>query len=400
MRIVHADGVFTGTQEILDGAVALEDDRVHAVGSAAGVASAFPGTPVERVNGVVFPGLVNAHTHVELSVFHGAVPSGLGFVGWVDRFMGLRGSVSPEATAAAIERAAATLAERGTVAVGDITNGLAAVSALAAQGLAGWVFHELFGLGAQDAAARYAAMPTAAVGRDFGDLAYHRTPHTLHTLHPSVLALFADEARTPGARLSVHLAEHPGERRLLEDGDGPMADWLLARTGARVSGVSLGPIAYAARLGLLRENVMLVHLTDATGEELEQVAAAGSRVVLCPRSNVFIEGRLPDVRAMLRSGIEPALGTDSLASNDSLDVLDDADLLRRSFPEVPASTWLQAATRNGARALGLAGVGELAPSAAPGVYAIEGALEGRRPADFVLDHRDRTRRVLARRIAS
>ncbi|NOU32442.1 MAG: amidohydrolase family protein [Polyangiaceae bacterium] len=400
MRIVHADGVFTGTQEILDGAVALEGDRVHAVGSAADVASAFPGAPVQRVNGVVFPGLVNAHTHVELSVFHGAVPSGLGFVGWVDRFMGLRGSVSPEATAAAIERAAATLAERGTVAVGDITNGLSAVSALAAQGLGGWVFHELFGLGAQDVAARYAAMPTAAVGRDFGDLAYHRAPHTLHTLHPSVLALFADEARTPGARLSVHLAEHPGERRLLEHGDGPMADWLLARTGARVSGVSRGPVAYAGDLGLLRENVMLVHLTDATGEELDQVATAKSPVVLCPRSNVFIEGRLPDVRAMLRRGIEPALGTDSLASNDTLDVLDDAALLRRSFPDEPASIWLQAATRNGARALGLSGVGELAASAAPGVYAIEGALEGRRPADFVLDHRDRTRRVLARRSAS
>lgn len=399
MRIVHADGVFTGTQEIRDGAIALEGDRIAAVGPGAAVLAEFPGAPVERVHGAVFPGLVNAHTHVELSVFHGAVPSGLGFVGWVDRFMGLRGSVSPEATSAAIERAVATLAAQGTVAVGDVTNGLAAASTLAAHGLAGCVFHELFGLGADDAQARYHAMPQARTGRRMGDLTYHRAPHTLHTLHPSVLALFADEARTPGARLSVHLAEHPAERRLLEHGDGPMADWLLARTGARVSGVGLGPIDYAAHLGLLRDNVILVHLTDASDAELDQVAKAKSPVVLCPRSNVFIEGRLPDVRAMLRSGIEPALGTDSLASNDTLDVLDDAALLRRSFPEIPASTWLQAATRNGARALGLAGAGELTRGAAPGVYAVEGSLEGRGPADFVLDHRDRTRRVLARRLA-
>ncbi len=399
MRIVHADGVFTGTHEILDGAIALEGDRVHAVGRAADVASAFRGAPVERVVGVVFPGLVNAHTHVELSVFHGAVASGLGFVGWVDRFMGLRGSVSAEAAAAAIERAASTLAAQGTVAVGDITNGLGAVASLSAHGVGGCVFHELFGLGEADATARYHAMPEARVGRDFGQLEYHRAPHTLHTLHPSVLALFAEEARRPGARLSVHLAEHPGERRLLEHGDGPMAEWLLARTGARVAGVGQGPIAYAAQLGLLRDNVILVHLTDASGDELDRVAAAGSPVVLCPRSNVFIEGRLPDAPAMLRRGIEPALGTDSLASSDSLDVLDDAALLRRSFPEVPAATWLRAATRNGARALGLGGAGELVAAAAPGVYAIEGALEGRAVTDFVLDHRDRTRRVLARRLA-
>ncbi len=400
MRIVHADGVFTGAREILDGAIALDGDRVRAVGTVAEVLASFSGAPVERVSGVVFPGLVNAHTHVELSVFRGAVPAGLGFVGWVDRFMGLRGAVSPAATAEAIERAAATLVERATVAVGDITNGLAAVSSLAARGLTGSVFHELFGLVADDAHARYAAMPAAATGRDFGSLTYHRVPHTLHTLHPALLARFADDARAPGARLSLHLAEHPAERRLLERGDGPMAEWLLARTGARVSGVSLGPVAYAAQLGLLRDNVILVHLTDASGEELDQVAAANSPVVLCPRSNAFIEGRLPDVAAMLRRGIEPALGTDSLASSESLDVLDDAALLRRSFPEVPASTWLQAATRNGARALGLSGVGELAASTAPGVFAIEGALEGRGPSDFVLDHRDRTRRVLARRLAS
>src|SRR3954452_8136882 len=112
-----------------------------------------------------------------------------------------------------------------------------------------------------------------------------------------------------------------------------------------------GPVDTAAALGLLAPDVLLVHLTDARPDELDRVAASGAPVVLCPRSNLFIEVKLPPLPEMLKAGIVPALGTDSLASNLSLDVLAEAKALTERFPEVPAATLFEMATWAGACAL-------------------------------------------------
>jgi cytosine/adenosine deaminase-related metal-dependent hydrolase len=209
----------------------------------------------------------------------------------------------------------------------------------------------------------------------------------------------AQEARERGARISIHLAEHAAERRYLEHGDGPVAQWYQSRLRIPPSPRSspgAASIALALELGVLAPNVLCVHLTDARPEELALVAERGAPVVLCPRSNLYIETRLPPLLAMRSAGIQMALGTDSLASNASLDVLAEARALSERFPTVPASDLIRMATWEGARALGRSDLGRICRGARPGLWLVAGA-PGDDPCAFVLAKVREPRRWIARR---
>jgi cytosine/adenosine deaminase-related metal-dependent hydrolase len=407
MRALHADAVVTGDEAVLvDGAVVLGDrGEIADVGPAAAVLprSAGQGVAVERIRGVVLPGLVNAHTHLELSALRGEVPGGTGFVPWVERLIGARSELRPEQEGEAIAAAIDELDAAATVAVGEVTNSLTAVKALARRGLVGCIFHEVFGVEREPLERRVAAL-AHQVEEEVGvwpsrDLAYAPTPHTLYTTHPEVVRRLLREARDRGARASVHLAEHAAERRFLEQGDGPVADWYEARLKLprdRLEWPGRSPMAFADEIGALTPHVIGVHLTDARPEELDLVARRGCHVVLCPRSNLHIETRLPPLLAMRTAGVRPALGTDSLASNRSLDVLSEARALSDRFPTVPAGELLTMATWAGAQALGRSDVGRIARGARPGLWALDGEV-GSDPAAFVLRQVRAPRRWVARR---
>jgi cytosine/adenosine deaminase-related metal-dependent hydrolase len=403
--LVHADGLVTGDgAAIADGAVVVSGDgEVKDVGRASDLVPRHATLAVERVRGVVFPGLVNAHAHVELSVLSGRVPGGGGFVAWVDRFVATRTEVMEDEEAEAIERATRDLDAFATAAVADVTNRLTAVHALARRGIGGLVLHEVFGLSIEPLQKRVAAL-ALDVEQEIGawptpDLSYAIAPHTLYTTHPEMVEVLAHLAKERGVVTSLHLAEHAAERRALESGDGPMVDWLSQRTKTPKEALSwprLAPIELADRLGALGPHVLAVHLTDARPEELSRVAERQAPVVLCPRSNLYIELRLPPLIAMRAAGIEPALGTDSLASNASLDVLGEARALADRFPEVRARELLQMATWNGARAIGRPDLGRIARGARPGLAAIDG--EGfDEPCAFLLANVRAPRRWVVRR---
>jgi cytosine/adenosine deaminase-related metal-dependent hydrolase len=402
-RAVHADGVIVGEGAPLrDGAVVVDaDGTVVAVGPAAEVLPQHAGAPVERVRGAVFPGLVNAHTHVELSVYRGRVTGGRGFVDWVDRFVSLRAETSPDEEADAIARGVAELEESCTAAVGDVTNALGAVKALARAGIAGCVFHEVFGVTREPALRRVAGLTAERDSRvgtwPTGELTYGPAPHTLYTTHRDAVSEILATASAIGVGTSVHLGEHAAERRAIELGDGPQVEWLKART--RVDDIAWPKVPlfdYAASLGILAPNVLLVHLTDAREDELARVAQSGANVVFCPRSNLYIEGKLPPLIAALKAGVAPALGTDSLASNASLDVLAEARALADRFSSVAARELLTMATWNGARALGRHDLGRIVKGARPGIVAIDGDVGGD-PCAFVLRQVKAKRRWVVRR---
>ncbi len=381
-RILHADAILPGDEApIRDGALALSaDGEVTDLGPASDVLPRHAGAPIERLRGVLLPGLVNAHTHVELSSLRGKVAGGHGFVPWVARMMGLRASERPEDDADAIERAAVEMETSGTIAVGEVTNTLAAVAALVRHGICGAVFHEVFGLDRERALAKLGAMAEersalAAEWRTHG-FTVGPTPHTVYTTHPDAVRAALAEARANGSRTTVHLAEHAAERMFLLHGNGPFLDF-ATRMRFPVDGFPVphtGPVDFAADLGLLAPDVLLVHLTDIRSQELDRVAASGAHVVLCPRSNLFIEMKLPPLLELLKVGIVPALGTDSLASNASLDVLAEARALADRFPSVPASLLVQMATAAGARALGRPDLGRLAKGLRPSVLSVDGPL--------------------------
>lgn len=405
MRAVHADAIVTGDGPTLVDAAVVIDDRceVHDVGPAAEVLPRNGGARVERVRGVVMPGLVNAHTHVELSAMRGRVPGGSGFVPWVEHMIGMRAELAPEEDAEAIEHAVKELDAACTAAVGEVTNSLAAVAPLARRGIVGCVFHEAFGVEREPLLRRIEAMPRIVEERvgswPSRDLSYAPAPHTLYTTNPEGVRLLLRLARERGARTSLHLAEHAAERRFLESGDGPVAEWYASRLKLRrdlLECPARSPVALADDLGALGPNVLLVHLTDARPEELETVARRGAPVVFCPRSNLHIETKLPPLLAARAAGLLPALGTDSLASNASLDVLAEARALADRFPTVPAEELLRMTTWAGARALGRSDVGRIARGTRPGIFAIEGE-PGADACAFVLRQVRAPRRWVAHR---
>jgi aminodeoxyfutalosine deaminase len=380
MRVVSAPVVCPmvpgGPAWLADAAVALdEDDVVRAVGTRADLRRRFSDAPEERATGVLLPGLINAHTHLELSTLEGEVPGGAGLVAWAGACMQAAEEHTHEERRDAAMAAAAEAARLGTAAVGDVGNSLASLPGIVAAGLRGTIFHEL--LGSRDArtgdaladAARERAL--ASKGRAWpAGLGYVPAPHAPYSADPGFLRrLFAAAART-GLPTSVHVAEDEDELALLRDGSGRWPTVLTAMgvdVAARVPRKS--PVAYLASQGAFAGPAppLLVHMVHASADDRRLARDAGATVVLCARSNLHIGGRLPDVPAMVAEGLGLAIGTDSLASTPDLSVFAELVALNAAFPAVSALRWLEAATLGGAHALRLATCGSLTPGRRPGV---------------------------------
>jgi cytosine/adenosine deaminase-related metal-dependent hydrolase len=398
--LVFGDGE---TPPLADGALVVHDDgRIEAVGPAAELCFQFPELSFEVHQAVLTPGFVNAHTHLELSGLRGKVAGGHGFVPWVEAMLAARGTPPAPPDPEAIDDAIGELLRSGTVAVGEVTNSLTSVELLGNAPLVGRVFHEVFAMRADagEAQLEEARQARGRINAWPPTLGYALAPHTPYTLHPDILRRIVALNAERGVRGSLHLAEHPAERAFLMDGGGPFARFVESRVPARPdwSPPGTGSVAYVEQLGALGPHLIAVHLTDASRAELDRVAACGAPVVLCPRSNLFIELKLPPLLDVLAAGIKPGLGSDSLASAPSLDVLADARTLHERFPSVAPRVLLAMATSYGAAALGFEErLGRLAAGLSPGVVAFE--LDGQRPADpeaFVLSPRAKSRRVLSR----
>jgi cytosine/adenosine deaminase-related metal-dependent hydrolase len=396
---------------------------VVACGTRAELLRTHPGLPERRARGALLPGLVNAHTHLELSALGsaaGPVPGGAGLIPWTRDLLGLRAAraaasrepgtpaaLPPEVERTAAERAARAARAAGTAAIGDVGNGVAGWRALRALGFRGLFFHELVGSresATGDALADAARERDRAAGDGAGGaedgaraelddarLPAVPAPHAPYSVGPDLLRRIFAAARRTGHPTSIHLAEDPAELELLEHGRGP---WLavLAALGlaADERAPHLGPTAYLERLGAFESPAppLLVHMVHARDADLARTRAAGATIVLCPRSNLHIGGQLPPVPAMHAAGVRLALGTDSLCSVSDLSLWTEITTLAHHFPDLPPALWLGAATRGGAEALGLgptasppAGpgghvargghLGALSPGARPGVLDVE-----------------------------
>lgn len=405
LRGFQAPWLLTGKPDeapLREGAVVLDADGfVLAVGAAQDVQGQFPSVSFARQSGILLPGLVNAHTHLELSALRGLTQSGGGFGPWATSMMKARAERLPEQDVEAIDAAVSELLRAGTVAVGEVTNTLASVEALGSAPLLGRVFHEVFGMRreAAEAMRQQAEQQRRAIQSWPANLSYALAPHTVFTLPPDSARALVDEARRSGQRTSLHLSEHAAERAFLQDGGGPFATFIatLGLPGPDWEPPGLSPVAYAERLGLLAPDVLAVHLCATTREELARVAQAGAPCVLCPRSNLFIELKLPPLYDILDVGLRPGLGTDSLASNTTLDVLAEASALRDRFPQADPGLLFSMACWYGAVALGLEHrVGALAAGLAPGLLVVDAQGSVDDPYRVLLRSPPPPRRVLAR----
>jgi cytosine/adenosine deaminase-related metal-dependent hydrolase len=250
--------------------------------------------------------------------------------------------------------------ERGTAAVGDVSNTLVHLDLLAESGMRAVVFLELLAWDpeAAEATLAWGRQNLAAAGTSAG-VEVRLAAHAPHSVSPELLRMLVKE----GGPAAIHLAESPEEKRYLEKGGGEWAAFLERRGLGKVAFEPPGrsPVAYVDGLGVLHPHLLAAHAVQVDEADRRLLASRGVHVVLCPRSNRNLGVGRADVPALAAAGVRLALGTDSLASVETLDVLDDAVLLARQFPTLPKAEIVRMATRGGAEALGLDDVGALAP---------------------------------------
>lgn len=390
------------------GRVAIDDGRVAWVGQAGDA-----GEPEGRLRdvgpGILLPGLVNAHCHLELSHLSGRVPFGDGFTGWVEALVAARAAGSaPVSTVpaapgkgdevqVAAEAAILSLEACGTVAVGDVSNTLGHLDRLAASGLSGVVFLELL---AWDPAKAEETLAWAEARRS--DVARSLRPgldvrlaaHAPHSVSPALLRLLVER----GGPAAIHLAESPDETAFLESGGGEWPGFLARRGLGHVAfePPRTSPVRYAEGLGVLHGGLVAAHGVQVDGADRQRLARRGVHVVVCPRSNRNLRVGTADAPALLAAGVPLALGTDSLASAETLDVLDDAVLLHRQFPALDPGAIVRMATLGGARALGLDDLGAIVPGKRAALAFAPAPGAEREPHEFLLSGEARLEPVAAR----
>ena len=357
---------------IRDGVVIVEAGRITGIGDH-GSRITDHGTR-DLGNVVLMPGLINAHVHLELSWLRGRVPPAARFTDWVKQLVAARGGVEradDPNVLAPLRAAIRELQASGTVAVGDISNSLASPGPMHAAGLDGVVFHELLGFNERDGAVIERTRAARAAARGRVSLA----PHAPYSTSPELFRAIRASVDASACRItSVHLGESPEETELLATGTGPWRGMLeligVWRDDWAIPG--RGPVEYLDGLGVLDGQTLVVHGVQFDDAALARLVALGVTLVTCPRSNQWVGVGVPPLERFYRSGVAVAVGTDSLASVEDLNLFSELKAMRRIAPGVPAAKLLESATLIGARALGLdSELGSLTPGKRAEILAIE-----------------------------
>jgi aminodeoxyfutalosine deaminase len=361
---------------VRDGWVAVDRGRIVAT---TGRPPAEGDREIDLGDVAVMPGLVNAHTHLELSYLRDEVPPASQFVTWIRHVIAARRQrpdPRSEEIISGIDGGITESVATGTALVGDISNTLVTFGPLACSPLAAVVFYELIRFAAADprafvdAACRQleALVPTDRVRPGLA-------AHAPYSVAPLVFRAIREAAnRDPFAPCSVHVSESMEEVEFIRTGRGPWRE-LLEELGVWHSDwVPPGgtPVQFLDESGFLDSRVLAVHGVQMTEADLGRLAARGVTVVTCPRSNGHTGAGAPPIGAFYDAGVRVAVGTDSLASSPDLNVFAELATMRALAPDVPAARLLDSATRQGARALGFdADYGTIEPGKRSRLLAID-----------------------------
>ena len=336
---------------IPDGAV-LIDERglIAAVGPDHAVPRPSNAQPLEFPDGALVPGLVNCHTHLELSQFAGQVQSDE-FPEWIRQLRALKDRTPPEDFRRGAEQGVRDCWAAGVTCVADTGSTGAAMEALHALGGRGIVYQEVFGPDPSHCDASMAGL-TAAVDR-LGRLASSQlrlgvSPHAPYTVSEPLYRAVAEFARAERLPIAVHIAESREETEFVGEGLGPFADALRTR-GIAVEPRGLSPIEYLVRLGVYASSSCLcIHCVQVDDHDVERLRAEGAAIAHCPRSNRAHAHGVAPLADFRSAGVRVGLGTDSVVSTGDVNLWGDAIAAGLNGEDA-----LRMLSLEGARALGL-----------------------------------------------
>ncbi|MCU0455637.1 MAG: amidohydrolase family protein [Bacteroidales bacterium] len=373
MRRISAQYVITNDRPVLRRAVVSAEDDGTITGIMENDGLLTEKQSVEFYNGIIIPGFVNCHCHLELSHLKGEIPEGAGLPEFIMNIRNRRDR--NEGDPAVMKKAVMQMADEGIVLCGDICNNASAFSTKENSNIAWHSFIEVFGIDPARAEKRIAeAGQTAEEAGKYG-FSYSVTPHSLYSVSLPLLRLLK-EYTSENRVTSVHFMESESEKQFLRDNTGSLKE-SYERSGLLTDDI-MTPAGHAE--GILDEitlsgNLILVHNTFTDAATVKKVLQRKNTWwCLCPGSNLYVEGRMPPVDMLISEGCELVLGTDSLASNKNLSILSEMKLISEYFPAVRLEEMIRWATLNGARALDKENIfGKIASGMKPGLLLLENA---------------------------
>ena len=360
--IVRARYALTpGAAPVENAVLEIQAGRVVSLGPAgsAGAAGALDLGDV-----LLLPGLINAHTHLELTCLRGQVPFRGSFAEWVEMLVAsLPPHQGDQRARLSVRQGVMQSLRAGVTVVGDIGYGRRQIEELASSPLRAVCFMETLGFGPKREAAVPGLLAQLAGGESSPpDLWLGVAPHAPYSTDEGVYSKVLALAGRRGWPVCTHLAETREEVEFLSVGTGPLRGLLERRGLIEESFVppACSPVEFAERVGLLESGALLIHLNYLTDRELELVAGSPCSVVYCPRAHAFFGHEPHRFREMMAAGTNVCLGTDGLACTDSLSILDEWRFLHQRYAELDLAALLCMSTVNAARALGIeAEVGSL-----------------------------------------
>ena len=354
--------VLRGSQVLPDAAVLMIDGRIAAVGSADSLRKQHPQAAVEDAGDcILLPGLINAHTHLELTYLTPPpLPAG-GFADWL-RMIIQMGQADDAVIRAAVQAGIEQCIRFGVTTVADITRHVSTSRAILHAGpLMTISFGEVIALAKRRGLleARIAAALDPSLTSD--RLRLGLSPHAPYTVELAGYIRCVEAAQQADVPLATHLGETEEETVFLGEHRGPLRK-LWEDLGAWDSDVPRfqgGPIRCADHVGLLQRRSLLAHVNYCDDEELQILANGNASVIYCPRTHAYFGHRPHRWREMLAAGVNVAIGTDSTASSPDLNLVDDLRLARKIAPDLPAPEIWSLATTRAATALNLPDVGQI-----------------------------------------
>ena len=349
-----------------NGTVAVADGRIAYVGPRAGAPA---GADVDLGEALLLPGLVNVHTHLELTAMRGFLED-LAFPQWIARLNQVKRAVlNREVMLDAARLGLVEGIRNGITTYADTCDTGVAFDAMQEAGVRGIMYQEVFGPDPATCATSLAELQVKVAAfreRESPLVRVGVSPHAPYTVSDALYAVVADYAVRENLPVAVHIAESEPERQLVERGDGPFADGLRRRS-IEVTQRARTSIALLERTGVLKSRPLLIHCVRIDQEDIRTVTKRRAPVAHCPVSNAKLGHGTAPLLELLEAGVIVGIGSDSVASNNRMDLLAEARaaILAQRAQEarhdvLNARDALHLATLGGARALGIdADVGSL-----------------------------------------
>jgi len=361
--ILRAKYVLPDNDKLFEnGAVLIAEDTIIDIDSYSSINHGRLEKVYDFGEAVIMPGFVNAHTHLELTNIHGQVKRTENLTDWLMQLMKRRNwneQIVEQATSAGIAMSLAS----GVSTIADITNSGWSVGTLKRSSIRKLVFYEAIGFDQKrlpQAIANLSANLDAV--KPDALLTFGISPHAPYSVSADLYRKCRDIALSRALLMCTHLAESQSEHEFLMLGTGVFCD-LLEKLGIAVDDwhpPRQTPVEYMRSLGILDYSPLLAHCNYLKESDIQLLQASNANVVFCPRSHNYFYHRHHPYENLMKAGVNVALGTDSLASNDSLSLLDELKFLHKSQNSTPPETLLSMATLNGAKSLRLYGqIGEL-----------------------------------------